>query len=337
MVIRLENKMKKLSLIFLAVLVIVFASCKDKKQKDAEKDFSYASVEIPAFNADSAYAYVKSQCDFGPRVPESKAHKACGDYLVSFFKQYADTVIEQNFTSKLYNGKAVKGRNIIVSFNLSSTDRALFSAHWDSRAWADNDPDEKNHKTPIIGANDGASGVGVLMEMARCLKMKPTSVGVDIVLFDVEDQGCPEWDETDIEDQSDWCLGSQHWAKNLHIPFYQAKYGILLDMVGYSNPLFVKESQSMYYAPSIMNKVWQIAKDIGYGNMFSDEQIGGVMDDHIWVNKYAKIPMIDIVQYDPMGSFFPYWHTIKDDINCISKNTLKAVGDVCLVAIYSAS
>ncbi|MBP1644920.1 MAG: glutamine cyclotransferase [Bacteroidetes bacterium] len=329
--------MKKLSLIFLAVSVIVFASCKDKKQKEAEKDFNYASVEIPAFNADSAFAYVKNQCDFGPRVPESKAHKACGDYLVSFFKQYADTVIEQNFTSKLYNGKEVKGRNIIVSFNLASTDRALFSAHWDSRAWADNDADEKNHKTPIIGANDGASGVGVLMEIARCLKAKPTSVGVDIVLFDVEDQGCPEWDKTDIEDQSDWCLGSQYWAKNLHIPFYQAKYGILLDMVGYSNPLFVKESQSMYYAPSIMNKVWQIAKDKGYGNMFSDEQIGGVMDDHIWVNKDAKIPMIDIVQHDPTGSFFPYWHTVKDDITCISKNTLKAVGDVCLVAIYSAS
>lgn len=329
--------MKKLSFIILAVSVIVFASCKDKKQKDSQQNFNYASVQIPAFNADSAYAYVKNQCDFGSRVPASKAHKACGDYLVSFFKQYADTVIEQNFISKLYNGKPVKGRNIIVSFNLASTDRALFSAHWDSRAWADNDPDEKNYKTPIIGANDGASGVGVLMEMARCLKAKPTSIGVDIVLFDVEDQGCPEWDKTDIEDQSDWCLGSQYWAKNLHVPFYQAKYGILLDMVGYSNPLFVKESQSMYYAPTIMNKVWQIAKDRGYGNMFSDEQIGGVMDDHIWVNQYAKIPMIDIVQHDPAGSFFPYWHTVKDDINCISKNTLKAVGDVCLVVIYSAS
>ncbi|MDD2530631.1 MAG: M28 family peptidase [Bacteroidales bacterium] len=330
--------MKRLSFIILVGVLVVFAACTGKKQQDtAISSITYANVEIPDFNADSAYAYVKRQCDFGSRVPESKAHKECGDYLVSFFKQFADTVIEQNFKTKLYNGKEVNGRNIIISFNLASTDRTLFAAHWDSRAWADNDPDEKNHKTPIIGANDGASGVGVLMEMARCLKQKPTSLGIDMVLFDVEDQGCPEWDETDIEDQSDWCLGAQFWSKNPHIPFYQAKYGILLDMVGYSNPLFTKESQSMYYASSIMNKVWQIAKDKGYGNMFSDELTGGVMDDHVWVNRYAKIPMIDIVQYDPMGSFFPYWHTLKDDINCISKNTLKAVGEVCLVAIYSAS
>jgi hypothetical protein len=329
--------MKKYCFIIVIALVFVFVGCKDKKQKENKSEFSYSKVEVPSFNADSAYAYVKAQCDFGPRVPESKAHKACGDYLVSFLRQYADTVIEQNFSSKLYNGKAVKGRNIIASFNLKSTDRTLFAAHWDSRAWADNDPDEKNHKTPIIGANDGASGVGVLMEMARCLKLKTTTIGVDIIFFDLEDQGTPEWDESDIEDQSDWCLGSQYWSKNTHIPFYQAKYGILLDMVGYTNPCFTKERQSMYYASSIMNKIWKIAHDRGYSSFFLNDETGGVMDDHIWVNQNAKIPMIDIVQYDPAGSFFPYWHTIKDDINCISKNTLRAVGDVCLVAIYSAS
>ncbi|MCK9162774.1 MAG: M28 family peptidase [Bacteroidales bacterium] len=328
--------MKKISLL-LIVLVFAFASCGEKKQKQSTEEFSYASVKVPDFNADSAYHYVKAQCDFGSRVPESKEHKDCGDYLVTFLKQYADTVIEQNFTSKLYNGKIVRGRNIIASFNLQSTDRALFASHWDSRSWADHDPDVKNHKTPIIGANDGASGVGVLMEIARHLKLSPAPVGVDIVFFDLEDQGTPEWDSSNIEDQSDWCLGSQYWSKHTHVPFYQAKYGILLDMVGYSNPRFTKEQQSMYYASSIMNKVWQIAKDKGYGNIFIDQETGGVMDDHISVNIDAKIPMIDIVQHDPTGSFFPYWHTLKDDINCISKNTLRVVGDVCLVAIYSAS
>ena len=330
--------MKKSGLIILLVaFILCFVSCKDKKSKEEVSTFNYSSVEIPNFNADSAFHYVKMQCDFGPRVPESKAHKDCGDYLVWFFKQYADTVIEQHFTSKLYNGKPVKGRNIIVSFNLSSTNRTLFAAHWDSRAWADEDPDEKNHKTPIIGANDGASGVGVLMEMARCMKLKPTPLGIDIILFDVEDQGTPSWDETDVEDQTDWCLGSQYWSKNTHIPFYQAQYGILLDMVGYSNARFAKEAQSMYYAGSIMDKVWQIAQDRGYASMFVNEKTGGVMDDHVWVNQNAKIPMINIVQHDPTTSFFPYWHTLKDDINCISRNTLKAVGEVCLVAIYSAS
>ena len=328
--------MKKYSLVIIA-LVFVLASCGDKKQKEESTEVNYSKVEIPAFNADSAYAYVKNQCDFGSRVPESKAHKKCGDYLVSFLKQYADTVIEQNFTTKLYNGKQVKGRNIIASFNLSSTDRAMFASHWDSRAWADNDPDTNNHKTPILGANDGASGVGVLMEMARCLNLKPQKTGVDIVFFDVEDQGCPEWDKSDITDQSDWCLGSQYWSTHTHVPFYQANYGVLLDMVGYSNPRFAKESQSMNYASSIMDKIWKIAADRGFGNMFVNENIGGVMDDHVYVNKDAKVPMIDIVNHDPTTSFFPYWHTVKDDINCISKNTLKAVGDICLVAIYSAS
>ena len=328
--------MKKYSLIIVA-LVFVLSSCGDKKQKEESTEVNYSKVEIPAFSADSAYAYVKNQCDFGSRVPESKAHKQCGDYLVSFLKQYADTVIEQNFTTKLYNGKAVKGRNIIASFNLASTDRAMFASHWDSRAWADNDPDANNHKTPILGANDGASGVGVLMEMARCLKLKPQKIGVDIVFFDVEDQGCPEWDKSDITDQSDWCLGAQYWSTHTHVPFYQANYGVLLDMVGYSNPRFAKESQSMNYASSIMDKIWKIAADRGFGNMFVNENTGGVMDDHVYVNKDAKIPMIDIVNHDPTTSFFPYWHTVKDDINCISKNTLKAVGEVCLVAIYSAS
>lgn len=326
--------MKRISLL-LIVSVFSLASCGDKKTKEAEPAFNYASVEVPSFNADSAYHYVKTQCDFGPRVPESKAHKECGDYIVAFLKQYADTVIEQNFSTKLYNGKSVNGRNIIASFNIELSDRTLFAAHWDSRSWADHDPDEANHKTPIIGANDGASGVGVLMEIARHLKFSPAPVGVDIVFFDVEDQGTPEWDSSDIEDQSDWCLGSQYWSKNTHVPFYQAKYGILLDMVGYSNPYFTKEQQSMYYASSIMNKIWQIARDRGHGKIFVDQETGGVMDDHIWVNINAKIPMIDIVQYDPMGNFFPYWHTLKDDINCISKNTLDVVGDVCLVAIYS--
>ncbi|MFV0501395.1 MAG: M28 family peptidase [Bacteroidales bacterium] len=325
-------------LILILILSFGIISC-DKKgsnQTNTATAFSYASVEIPNFNADSAYAYVKAQCDFGPRTPESKAHKDCAEYIIDFMKENCDTVYIQNFSSKLYNGKDVKGINIIASINPQAKERILLGAHWDSRLWADNDPDEKNHKTPILGANDGASGVGVLMEMARVIKGKPLNdIGVDIVLFDLEDQGCPQWDETDIQDQRDWALGSQYWAKNTHIPFYQARYGILLDMVGYTNPRFTKEAQSMHYASSIMNNIWNIARDRGYGNIFIDQRTGGIMDDHIWVNEYAKIPMINIVQNDPSSSFFPYWHTVKDDMSYISKNTLKIVGDVCLTSIYA--
>jgi Zn-dependent M28 family amino/carboxypeptidase len=242
----------------------------------------------------------------------------------------------QEFSTKLYDGTEVKGKNIIATINLEASDRVLFAAHWDSRLWADNDKDATLHKTPVLGANDGASGVGVLMEMARAIRQKPTKQGIDFIFFDLEDQGAPSWADYEAEDQKDWCLGSQYWSQNKHIPFYNASYGILLDMVGYSAARFTKEFQSMGYAGSIMDKVWAIAKAKGYGNIFVDKQSSGVMDDHIWVNHYAKIPMIDIVQNDPDRSFFPHWHTSTDDMRAISKQSLKKVGEVCLTAIYSA-
>lgn len=321
-----------LSLFF--ILVVGLTSCK-KQTTEIADSIDYTKVEIPVFNADSAYFYVKAQCDFGPRTPNSKAAQDCGDYIINFMNQYADTVYVQSFSTKLWDGTEVTGRNIIASFNPSAESRVLFGAHWDSRLWADQDPEPANHKKPIIGANDGASGVGVLMEIARVLKTKPNKQGIDIVLFDLEDQGIPDWAEEEITDQTDWCLGSQHWAKQTHIPFYRADYGILLDMVGYENPRFTKEAQSMNYASTTMNKVWEIASQRGYSNIFVNEKTYPIMDDHVWVNVYAKIPMIDIVQNDLMGGFFPYWHTMEDDMRHIDKQTLKVVGDVCLTTIYS--
>ncbi len=329
--------MKRFSFcILVCTFVFLGISCKKGEDKPAIEKTDYSQIEIPDFNADSAYSYVAKQCSFGPRIPMSEAAEKCGDYLISFLAQYADTVYVQEFESRLWNQTSVKGRNIIASFNLASTDRVLMGAHWDSRSWADNDKDSSLHKTPIDGANDGASGVGVLMEIARIFKRKNTSQGLDIILFDLEDQGSPKWAETDIEDQTDWCLGSQFWSQNTHIPFYTAKYGILLDMVGYKNPRFTKEMQSMNYASSIMDKVWDVAASKGYSNIFVNEESYPIMDDHVWVNVYAKIPMIDIVQNDPSCSFFPHWHTTKDNMDIISRNTLKIVGDVCLVTIFSA-
>ncbi|MDR0789806.1 MAG: M28 family peptidase [Bacteroidales bacterium] len=327
------NKLKFSLIVLLSVLTLL-ACKKDKVEAIANVD--YSKVEIPAFNADSAYHFVEKQCSFGSRTPNSEAHKLCGQYLIEFMQRYADTVYVQEFSTKLYDGTVVKGKNIIASINLSATDRTLLAAHWDSRLWADQDREAKFHKTPVMGANDGASGVGVLMEMARAISNKPTTQGIDFIFFDLEDQGAPSWADYEAEDQKDWCLGSQYWSQNKHIPFYTASYGILLDMVGYGAARFTKELQSMGYAASIMNKVWDIAKAKGYGNMFVDKESGGVMDDHVWVNHYAKIPMIDIVQNDVSGAFFPHWHTSTDDMKAINKQTLKAVGDVCLTAIYSA-
>lgn len=323
-------------LIVTLISVLMFSCGKKSGESSDISSVNYADVKIPDFSADSAYYYVKRQCDFGPRTPMSKASKECGDWLIDFLKDKADTVYVQEFTSKLWNGEQVKGRNIIASFNLEATERVLFSSHWDSRLWADHDKDTSLHKQAIIGANDGASGVGILMEIARLLKGKTTKQGLDIVLFDLEDQGTPEWAESDIEDQTDWCLGSQHWASNLHVPYYTAKYGILLDMVGTSDIRFTKEYASMAFAPTVMNNVWKIAKDLGYSNIFVDVQEGSVMDDHIFINRYAKIPTIDIVQNSANVSFFPHWHTTLDNIDCISKESLKIVGRVLLTSFFTA-
>ena len=325
----------KLNILIVFAFLVCFSSCKKAPQESTITQPDYTKVEIPTFNADSAYHYVKTQCDFGPRTPMSKASQLCGNYLINFMKQYADTVYVQTFSSKLWNGTNVEGRNIIASFNPQASERVVLAAHWDSRLWADEDPNEENHKKAIDGANDGASGVGVLMEIARVFRQKENSQGIDIVFFDLEDQGTPSWAESDVEDQSDWCLGSQHWSKTPHYPFYTANYGILLDMVGYKNLRFTKEGLSMHYAASIMNKVWDIAAAKGYSNIFINEKTYPIMDDHHWVNMYAKIPMIDIVQNDPTCSFFPFWHTMQDNMENISKESLKIVGDVCLTTIFS--
>ncbi|MDR1005691.1 MAG: M28 family peptidase [Bacteroidales bacterium] len=320
--------------LLLAALILTFVACKPSKQYN-EQTTDYSKTDIPLFNADSAYSYVAEQCSFGPRVPMSEAHRRCGEYIIDFMKRHCDTVYEQRFNTELYDGTAVTGTNIIAVINPSATDRVLLAAHWDSRAWADNDKDTANHNKPVMGANDGASGVGILMEIARIIKTKPCNQGIDIVFFDLEDQGAPSWADYQAEDQRDWCLGSQYWSQNLHLPFYTANYGILLDMVGYSSARFTKEYQSMGYAESIMNKVWDVAASLGYGNIFLNERTAGIMDDHVWVNHYAKIPMIDIVQNDAQTNFFPHWHTTSDDLKAISKTTLQAVGKVCLTTIYS--
>jgi len=328
--------LKKAALV--AVVLLLNSSCggsgEKNQSKNTESKIDYTSVKRPSFNPDSAYAFVDAQVAFGPRVPGSEAHRLCGKYLIETLSQWADTVYVQDFTAVLYNDTRVPGRNIVASFSPEKSIRILLGAHWDSRMFADHDADEANHRKPILGANDGASGVGVLMEIARLLKTEKPNVGIDIILFDVEDQGTPEFD-TQNRKEDTWCLGAQYWAKNKHIPFYQAKYGILLDMVGYTEPLFTMEEVSMYYAPNVMKKVWDIAGELGHGAIFSKKKVGGVIDDHLYVSREGGIPMIDIVQYSDEGSFFKHWHTVNDNMDVIDKRTLQVVGDVVLTTIFS--
>ena len=326
--------MKRITIISLIAITVVTYSCNPKNKTDESKKVQEVTMESPAFDGDSAYAFVVAQVAFGPRVPGTKAHNDCAKWMVEKFKTYCKTVIEQPFKTRIWNGTTVNGKNIIASFNPENKVRIFLSAHWDSRPYADHDADPKNHNTPIDGANDGASGVGVLIEIARQLSIKNPSIGVDIVLFDVEDWGEPQDTQTETEDN--WCLGAQHWARNPHVPGYKARFGILLDMVGAANAEFAKEGTSMYYAADFVEKVWKIAGQLGYSNYFVARQSNGITDDHLYVNKIASIPTIDIVQHDPntQSGFNKHWHTLNDNMSNISKETLAVVGKVCLAVVY---
>lgn len=285
------------------------------------------AVNIPLFNADSAYQYIQKQVDFGPRVPGTPEHKACADWLESTLKSFADEVIVQKASAKAANGDKLPIYNIIASFKPQKTDRILLCAHWDTRHVADEDADASRQNEPILGANDGGSGVGVLLEIARQLKANPINVGIDIILFDTEDYG-----ESSVDDS--YCLGSQYWGANLHKPNYTARYGILLDMVGANGATFMKERTSTAYAPLVVENVWKTAAELGYGSYFLNRStLGGLTDDHLYINQLTGIPTIDIIHYTDQG-FGHFWHTHKDNMKVISKSTLKAVGRTVMTVIY---
>ncbi len=323
--------MKKIIILLLTVLPLIACNNVAKTQKAEVK-----TIPVPTFSADSAYKFVKAQVDFGPRVPNTKAHDECAEYLVSELKRFGAEVTEQKANLKAFDGTILKSENIIGSINPSAENRVLLFSHWDSRPWADNDPDPKNHKTPVMAANDGASGVGILLEMVRLMQTDKPTIGVDVIFFDSEDYGATEnMKGQDTEDS--WCLGTQYWAKSPHIPGYTARYGILLDMVGAPNAVFYREQASDYFAPSVVTKVWSQANSLGFGKYFIDQPGGSITDDHVFVNKITGIPSIDIIHYDPNSNtgFGNYWHTTFDTMDNVDKNTLNAVGTTLMHVVYN--
>lgn len=318
----------------MAACLLVLAGCnhKQEQQRQSVQKIDYAQVAIPAFDADSAYSYVEAQLGFGFRTPGSKGWQQCADYLVAQMQRWCDTVIVQHFNATLWDGSRMPGKNIISTINPDAPQRILLAAHWDSRLWADHDPDDSKTRQHVPGANDGASGVAALMEMARGMSAMRPSVGVDIIFFDVEDQGQPEWAET--YDDNTWCKGSQYWSQNRHVPYYTAVYGVLFDMIGTHEPRFTKEEVSRHYAPAITNKIWSVASELGHSGIFVDRNTDPILDDHLYVNQIAGIPMVDIVQNSPNGSFFTHWHTTTDDLQAVSAESLKTVATVTMKTIY---
>ena len=326
---------------FTKMLYILFAaamiSCSQTPSSSSAKVESQPVKQqnVPAFDADSAWVFVENQVKFGPRVPNSEAHVACGNYLASELKRFGAQVYEQEATLTAYNGTQLKAKNIIGSFNPENSKRVLLFAHWDSRPYADHDKDPANQMKPIDGADDGASGVGVLLEMARQFSIKSPAIGIDIIFFDAEDYGTPEFVKEYKENT--WCLGAQFWAKNPHVKGYKADFGILLDMVGAKNASFFKEATSMRYAPQIVELVWSTARDLGYGKFFINAEGGAITDDHQYVILGRNIPCIDIIYTDPESDngFGPHWHTQNDTMDNIDRETLKAVGQTVLQVVYN--
>jgi glutaminyl-peptide cyclotransferase len=331
--------MKKLAIgCALLVLFVSYFACKGDatvKTPPAEPVKPVVQVPVPAFDAESAYGFVKKQVEFGPRVPNTKSHKACAAWFAETLKGFGLTVVEQKFTAKGHKDVQYECINVIGQYKPEIKKRIMFAAHWDSRWQADKDIKDK--LKPIDGADDGGSGVGVLLEMARVLQANPVDIGVDFVLFDAEDQG---FDNNDPNDKNDygptWCLGSQHWAKNKHVANYSPYSAILLDMVGAKGATFKKEGISMDVAPSLVNQIWNLAAQIGYGNFFLQETIPGITDDHYFVAKDARIPMIDVINTKGSGekTFDAYHHTHNDNMAVIDKNALKAVGQVMVAYVY---
>lgn len=307
----------------LCVLASTLLGCTGSKQGQtgSQGDQMQAVVPASAFDADSAYRFVSDQVAFGPRVSGSTAHRACGDWIVGKLRGWGYHIIEQAFSGKDYFGKSIQGRNIIATLAPEATPRVLLMAHWDTRAVADHDPQHSRRSEPILGADDGGSGVGVLLELARQHAQEHVGVELDFVFFDLEDGG-------NNGDNDSWCLGSQHWSKHPHQTDYQAEFGILLDMVGARKAKFYWEGHSRAYAAPILYKVWEEARALGFGDYFISAGGGAMIDDHVPVIQNRGIPSIDIINHNPHTDqgFGEHWHTHGDNMNIIDRKTLGAVG-----------
>lgn len=293
-------------------------------------------VKTPEFNADSAYQYIAKQMAFGNRIPNTASHAQTAEWLTSELRRHGAEVIVQDAPVRAYDNTILQAKNIIGQFNPEQKERVLLLAHWDSRPFADYDKNPENLRKPVPGANDGASGVGVLLEIARLLGKENPKKGIDILFVDAEDYGTPSFAETKGGDNT-WALGTQYWANRPHKPGYRAKYAILLDMVGAKNATFLREGFSNHYAPYLVDKVWKAGQQLGYGAYFVEKEGGYINDDHYYVNTMARIPAIDIIHLDPESEtgFYPYWHTVDDTLDKIDPATLEAVGRTVTYILYN--
>ena len=328
-------KMNHVLSILLSVLLLLKCSSTGDSSQPSSDQQAAAQRIVPQFVGDSAYRAIEQQLAFGPRVPGSKAQEQCAQWLQTELSRYGATVSVMRSTVTAYDGTTLPCINLVGSFHPELQNRILLISHWDSRHVADEDPDPSKRNQPVPAANDGASGVGVLLEIARQVGRKQPRFGIDIFLTDAEDYGAPDsWSGS--HDEKFWALGTQQWCKQPHLAGYQANFGILLDMVGAPDATFYREYYSDQYASDVVNLIWQKAKQLGYQELFIDQKGAGITDDHLFVNRQRHIPTVDIIdtRLTGNGTFYPYWHTTDDTLDKLSVETLQKVGDVLMHVIY---
>lgn len=319
--------MKRISFIKVLALagicMTLFFSCGAAKEKTADTISLQTGADENAklvFSSDSAYHYVETQVGFGPRVPGTEAHRLCGDWLAAKLNSFGADVTQQTASLITFDGTHIPMRNIFARVNPNAEKRILLLAHWDCRPWADHDPDPTKRNNPVDGANDGASGTAVILELARILSQESNGTGIDILLCDAED-----WGEESNDDS--WALGARYFVENPIYEGYMPSAAILLDMVGAHDATFMREYYSQLSNPALADKIWAIANGLGYDKLFVNKMGSAINDDHVELIK-GGIPAIDIIDYREGSGFYDGWHTSSDNLDAISKETLGAVGNV---------
>ncbi|MBQ0056965.1 MAG: M28 family peptidase [Bacteroidales bacterium] len=322
-------------ILFLATACSVSPGAEQKSRSSQTQSEPAKAASLPVFSGDSAFNAIARQLEFGPRVPGTDAHRECATWLSNELSRMGAEVCVQEATATAYDGTKLPIINIIGSYNKDARQRVLLISHWDSRHIADEDPNPALRNKPVPAANDGASGVGILLEIARLAGQNNPRMGIDIFLTDTEDYGAPDsWTGTHREE--DWALGTQYWCRNPHTGSYRATYGILLDMVGATDATFYREYYSDRFASDVVNHVWKTAAQLGYGDLFIDTYGPGITDDHVFINRITGIPTIDIIdtRRDGDGTFYPHWHTTDDTLDKISPVTLQKVGNVLVKLLF---
>lgn len=317
--------MKKI-ILFLFVMTLIGGCSGSGATKTLDTPAETPAIEAAPFDADSAYAYIERQVAFGPRVPGTEAHRKAGEWLASELRRHGAEVILQRATLTAFDGTRLPAVNIFGRLNPDASDRTLLLAHWDCRPWSDQDPDVSKRNIPVDGANDGASGVGVILELVRQMKLAGSQKGVDVLFVDAEDWG-------DDGDEESWALGTRYFVENPPVDNFAPREAILLDMVGGRDAQFCREYFSQQAAPALNDAIWATAASLGHGNLFVNKIGGAVTDDHLHLLA-AGVPTIDIIEFHPEreSGFNPRWHTASDNMDGIDRSTLKTVGET--VATY---